>query len=173
MKTVFALAIFSMALTAQGKPWMALDLNSWNTLKNMCVNYKDFGAQIPPEDIQVKCQTNKKYTSIVGSQDISFPGFGSLTMSISSSKANVNPASAVMAVNPTVVQCPTVAQFKQVASGTFPTTCDELEAYKGSFSDFCTEKLGTGAYEGVAEQIPGTERSLCSEVKACEEEALN
>jgi hypothetical protein len=173
MKTVIAVALLSLSFAAQGKNYPVQDLKSWTALKNMCENFKDFGAQIPPEDIQVKCQTNRKFTSVVGSKDMNFPGSGSLVMSVTSTKADVTTTSTVLAVDPTVIACPTVAQFKQVASGTFPTTCDELKTYSGSFADFCLEKLSGGNYEGAAEQIPGTERSLCSEVKSCEEESLH
>jgi hypothetical protein len=151
-----------VASVAQARPWMALDLNSWSALKQMCENYKDFGAQVPPEDIQVKCEMNTQYTEVIRNTEVKFPGYGSVTISISSSKANVAPSRQSLPVPGTVVACPVVARFAQRASGTFPSSCEELKEYKGSYADFCVEKLKGPGYKGEAELVPGSERSLCA-----------
>ncbi len=158
---VFFSALFVSNLSV-AKPWLAMDVNSWNTLKEMCENYRDFGAQVPPEDIQVKCEVRTQKTQIVGSQELVFPSSGVVTMSITSSKANVNTNMGSIAIDPVKVSCPVIAQVKQTAAGSFPSSCQELRGYTGSFVDFCTEKLRSGNYSGEAEVIPGTQKSLCN-----------
>ena len=171
-KTVIALSILISAAIAQAKPYELQDLKSWNALKDMCKNHEEFGAQIPPTNIEVKCQTKRKYTGVIGSKQISFPSSGTMTATITSSKADVNPSSSSLKVQDVVVDCPIVAKFQQGASGTFPTTCEEIEGYTNTVADFCAEKLSGGSFEGAAEQIPGTEQSLCV-VNQCKEEALD
>lgn len=173
MKMTIVAALLLASTLSQARPLAIVDMSSWKNLKDMCENYKEFGAQLPPEDIQVKCVVTKRFTGITGSKDISFPSSTALVMSISSTKAKVAPNTSAVTASPVIVQCPIVAQFKQVSSGTFPSTCSELTGYKGTFSEFCLEKLATGNYEGEAEQIQGTERSLCAPEKTCQEEALN
>ena len=143
------------------KPWLALDMNSWNTLKEMCENYRDFGAQVPPEDIQVKCEATTLRTQVVETQEIIFPGSGAVRMSITSSKANVSASLGSTPVEPTKVSCPVIAQVRQVAAGSFASSCKELREYNGSFVDFCVEKLRSGNYNGEAEVVHGTKKSLC------------
>lgn len=160
-----AMSVFFSALListgAVAKPWLALDLNSWNTLREMCENYRDFGAQVPPEDIQIKCESTILRTQVVGNQELVFPSSGTVSMAITSSKANVNTNLASTAVEPVKVPCPVVAQIKQKAAGTFPSTCAELKAYTGTFVQYCTEKLASGNYTGDAEVIAGSQKSLC------------
>lgn len=172
MKFVAMLLTLTVAAAVHAKPYMALDAKSWGDLKNICENYADFGAQIPPEDIQVKCQTTRKYTEVIGSDEVSFKSTGYLTMSLTSTKANVSPVTSSISMAPVTVLCPKVAQFQQVASGTFATTCEEMKKYEGTYVDYCSEKLGGGSFEGQPEQIKGTERSLCAK-NSCNEEPLN
>ncbi len=166
MKGILTLVAFCAAVavstTASAKPWLALDMNSWNTLKEMCENYKDFGAQVPPEDIQVKCESVIMRTQIIGTEEIAFPSSGTVSMAITSSKANVHTNVASNNVDPVKVACPVIAQVKQVASGMFPSSCAELKACTGSFVDFCLEKLRSGNYTGEAEVVAGSQKSLCN-----------
>lgn len=166
MKSILTLVAFASALaistTASAKPWLALDMNSWNTLKEMCENYRDFGAQVPPEDIQIKCESTVLKTQVISTQEVVFPSSGTVSMSITSSKANVHTNMASTNVDPVKVACPVVAQVKQVSSGTFPSSCNELKAYAGSFADYCLEKLRSGNYAAEAEVVPGSQKSLCN-----------
>lgn len=161
-----AMSVFFSALListgAVAKPWLALDMNSWNTLKEMCENYRDFGAQVPPEDIQIKCESSTLKTQVVGAQELVFPSSGTVSMSITSSKANVNTNLASTPCEPVKVSCPIVAQVKQTASGTFASSCNELKTYTGTFVQYCTEKLASGNYTGEAEVVAGTQKSLCN-----------
>lgn len=166
MKGLLTLVAFCAAVavstTASAKPWLALDMNSWNTLKEMCENYRDFGAQVAPEDIQIKCESVVMRTQVVSTQEIAFPSSGTVSMSITSSKANVHTNVASNNIEPVKVACPVVAQVRQVSSGIFPSSCKELKAYTGSFVDYCLEKLRSGNYTGEAEVVAGTQKSLCN-----------
>ncbi len=155
-------SVFLISNVSVAKPWMALDMNSWNTLKEMCENYKDFGAQIPPEDIQVKCEATVMRTQVVRTQELVFPSTGTIAMSITSSKANVNTNLASTMIEPVKVVCPVVAQVRQTASGSFASNCNELKSYPKSFAEYCGEKLSSGNYNGDAEVLAGTEKSLCN-----------
>ncbi len=163
MKKVFLALCCTLAssFAFAGDPVQGL---GFDDLKSACQNPAKFHNQVAPTKIQVACSdiTYKWVPESDGTFDL--PTAHQVTTSVSSDKYSVAPGSYEIATSPQVLAC---SQYKQVSDKVDlvrAVTCEELIAFTGSASDFCSSaaaSMASANKEAVVREDTGKTMSLC------------
>lgn len=138
-----------------------VELDSWNQMQKACIDPGSIMRQVAPKNIEVNCSKEVLYWEMVASEIKEFPASGQVTMSVSSSKADVPTMTFSAKTSYTSVECPVVAQFRQVTTASFSTNCVVVNQYNTA-AEFCSDRLNDTDYKLTPEEISGSRKSLCT-----------
>jgi hypothetical protein len=173
MKKTFLVFAFVGAMVSLSNPAQARSQKdapsrigriTFSELKEACVNPAKFHNQIAPTNIQIACQ-NLSYKWIPDTEGLlPMPSTRTVKSSVSSDKYTVGTVTAPLASPSQDMNCP---RFKQVADKVetvVNVTCDEILAFKGELTDYCTgavDRLIGGNPAAVTQEDTGMSLDTC------------
>ncbi len=138
---ITALAVsLASALVIAAEPVQTI---GFDEVKAACLNPARFQNQVAPTNIQVSCRDVQLKWVPAGDATVALPTAHAVTTSVMSDKYHVAPVSATVDSAAQVVAC---AQYKQVSESlelVRSSSCDEMVAYTGSATDFCSSAAAT------------------------------
>jgi hypothetical protein len=114
---------------------------SFAEIREACLDPAKFQNQIAPSNLQVTCE--ERATKWVGapSKTLEMPRSREIISSLSSDKYQVAPSHAFLDLENQVAACPRFKEVLETLSFTKATTCDELIAFEGTETEFCSQIL--------------------------------
>lgn len=164
-KTVFAIAPLLFALTVTADPGTVQPVG-FDDIKIACQNPSRFQNQVAPSSIQVTCH-DVQYRWVPESDGaLDLATSREITTSVVSDKYEVAPLSAMVPTASQTMACPQYKLVSEVVDSVRAVSCDELIAFNGTATDFCSESVnGTRAANANAIVITDTGKklSLCAD----------
>ena len=150
MKKTLLVFAFASAVVSLSNPALARSQKeaasragriSFSELKEACVNPAKFHNQIAPTNIQISCQ-NLSYKWLPDAEGLlPMPSTRTVKSSVSSDKYTVGTVTAPLASPAQDMNCPRFKQVTNKVETVVNVTCEEILAFQGELTDYCTGAL--------------------------------
>lgn len=112
-------------------------------LKMACSNPSSFHNQIAPQNIQVSCRDIQLKWIPDTDKSLTMGTARQITTTVNSDKYSVVSVSENVASEPQAMSCPRFKQISERLETVKAVSCDELLAFQGTGTQFCTDALNS------------------------------
>lgn len=135
---IMTLALISATAFAGGGDKQFADFNA---VREACKSPDKYQNQIAPSNIQIICTDVQYNWQPAGNGSLPLDNKRFVTNEIVTNKGTVNPSTKEVATSGQTVACPRFKEVTETVKSPKSLTCDEVLAYPGDGTAYCTELL--------------------------------
>ncbi len=125
------------------------DQVSWEQLKDSCVNFTNYGYQLPPSNVRVSCSNVEMNWEVAESTPQTMSTYRYITANVITDKNEVSTRDYHVENPDFSYRCPSYREVQKSIELERATSCTEITNFQGTLEDFCR-----AAIEDVLEGNP-------------------